>query len=62
VPRTNSAFWEKKIKYNRTKDRRITKLLRSRGWKVVRIWESTLRRWPDACLARVIRALKKSCS
>ena len=59
LPRTNSAFWKEKIRYNRTKDRRVTRLLRRQGWTVVRIWESTLKRQPDSCLRRVIRALGK---
>jgi DNA mismatch endonuclease (patch repair protein) len=60
LPHTNAAFWDEKIRYNRAKDKRVAKLLRSQGWTVVRIWESTLRRQPDACLRRVLRALEKS--
>jgi DNA mismatch endonuclease (patch repair protein) len=62
VPLTNSAFWRKKIKYNRAKDRRITKSLRIRGWTVIRIWESSLKRRRKASLSRVMRALQKGIS
>jgi DNA mismatch endonuclease (patch repair protein) len=58
MPHTNSAFWREKIKYNRAKDRRVSRLLRVQGWKVIRIWESTLRRRPDWCVARVARAIE----
>jgi DNA mismatch endonuclease (patch repair protein) len=59
LPKTNCEFWMKKIEYNRAKDRRVTKFWRDRGWTVIRIWESTLKRSPDACLNRVVRALEK---
>jgi DNA mismatch endonuclease (patch repair protein) len=62
LPKTNAAFWKEKIRYNRAKDRRVTKLLRGQGWTVVRIWESTLKRRPNSCLRKVLRALEKSSS
>jgi DNA mismatch endonuclease (patch repair protein) len=43
-PRTNAAFWRKKIEGNRTRDRRVNRALRARGWEVVRIWEHALAR------------------
>jgi DNA mismatch endonuclease (patch repair protein) len=60
LPRTNSAFWKEKIEYNRAKDRRVTRRLRRDGWIVIRIWGSTLRRRPNVCVSRVIRALKET--
>ena len=59
LPQTNPEFWMKKIQYNRAKDRRVTRFWRGRGWTVIRIWESTLKRCPDVCLNRVVRALEK---
>jgi len=59
LPSSNSAFWEEKIKYNRAKDRRVTRYLRKSGWTVIRIWESSLKRNCDACVGRIIRARKK---
>ena len=37
-PKTNAAFWRKKIAANRTRDRLVTRTLRARGWTVLRIW------------------------
>jgi DNA mismatch endonuclease (patch repair protein) len=59
VPVTNSVFWREKIRYNRAKDRRVARLLRARGWTVIRIWESALRKRPGWCVARVVRAVEK---
>lgn len=58
VPGTNASFWVQKIRYNRAKDRRVTRTLREAGWTVIRIWESSLKKRPDACLSRVLRALE----
>src|SRR5258707_566508 len=60
LPLTNAAFWEKKIRYNRAKDRRVARELRSLGWTVIRIWESALKRRSESCVARVVRALGKA--
>ena len=42
-PRTNARFWREKIARNRQRDREVTRELRRRGWRVVRIWEHELR-------------------
>ena len=57
-PRTNAAFWRKKISTNRTRDRLVTRTLRARGWRVLRIWEhAQMRRHERRLLARLHRAL-----
>jgi DNA mismatch endonuclease (patch repair protein) len=38
-PRSNVEFWEQKLKRNRERDREIDRLLRERGWEVLRVWE-----------------------
>jgi DNA mismatch endonuclease (patch repair protein) len=43
APRTAIGFWRKKIKGNRERDRKNSRELRARGWRVVRIWEHALR-------------------
>jgi DNA mismatch endonuclease (patch repair protein) len=59
MPLSNIPFWRKKIHYNRAKDLRVTRKLRRSGWAVIRIWESSLKKKPLACVARVVRALKR---
>ena len=39
------------------RDRRVTRELRGRGWKVIRIWQHSLKKSPAACLNRIHRAL-----
>jgi DNA mismatch endonuclease (patch repair protein) len=57
-PKTNAAFWRRKITRNRERDREVNRLLRARGWRVLRIWEHELRRSGERrLLARLRRAL-----
>ena len=39
TPKTRSEWWDIKINKNRLRDKKKSKILRSNGWKVVRIWE-----------------------
>lgn len=38
-PRTNSAFWRKKVADNIRRDKRVNRRLNRLGWSVLRIWE-----------------------
>jgi DNA mismatch endonuclease, patch repair protein len=44
LPVGNREFWQRKLDANRKRDRRVTRELRRRGWRVLRIWEHELRR------------------
>lgn len=54
-PKSNPEFWKEKIEANIVRDKQKSKLLKSRGWKVIIIWECELK--PAARIAR----LKKLC-
>jgi DNA mismatch endonuclease (patch repair protein) len=56
-PKTNRRFWDKKREYNICRDRRVNRQLRRQGWKVIRIWQHSLRKSPQNCLTRIRRAL-----
>lgn len=43
-PAGNRAFWRAKLARNQTRDRLVTRTLRKAGWRVLRIWEHSLRR------------------
>jgi DNA mismatch endonuclease (patch repair protein) len=59
IPKSNRDFWTAKVRNNRRRDRKVVRELRNRGWKVRRIWESSLRRQPRR-QARRITALIQS--
>jgi DNA mismatch endonuclease (patch repair protein) len=68
-PKTNAAFWRRKIARNRARDVEVGRALRRLGWRVLRIWEHELpsslgpmarpasRRKEQRLLARLRRAL-----
>jgi len=39
MPTTNYEYWSNKIHRNIERDKQVTKELRSKGWKVIRLWE-----------------------
>lgn len=41
-PRTNSDFWNDKLRINALRDRRNTRELRNSGWRVMIVWECQL--------------------
>ncbi|PIQ88491.1 MAG: very short patch repair endonuclease [Candidatus Omnitrophica bacterium CG11_big_fil_rev_8_21_14_0_20_42_13] len=46
-------FWREKIEANRQRDKRVSKFLRQKGWKVLRFWEHGIKRDEDAMLKKV---------
>jgi DNA mismatch endonuclease (patch repair protein) len=56
----NAGYWVPKIERNRRRDRQVTRLLRSRGWIVIRVWESDVRRDPVTAVSKILNALRKN--
>jgi DNA mismatch endonuclease (patch repair protein) len=55
-PVANAEFWKQKLAYNRARDRRLRRELRALGWRVLCVWEHSLR--DETSLAkRIGRAL-----
>jgi DNA mismatch endonuclease, patch repair protein len=58
---TRPAYWAEKIETNRRRDQRVSRELRRRGYKVVVIWECTLRRkFPADAIRRLVGLLEKA--
>lgn len=55
----NREFWIAKIERNIRRDREVNRLLRSRGWKVLRFWETEVRREPGLCLSEILGYLSQ---
>jgi DNA mismatch endonuclease (patch repair protein) len=56
LPKTNRSFWKRKIESNKRRDRRNARLLRNQGWRVITVWQCSLRD-PDKVLSRMKRML-----
>ena len=57
-PRTNRAFWQRKLARNLDRDRLVRETLKASGWRILRIWQHELTRKNEmTCAARIHRAL-----
>lgn len=59
IPKGNREFWKQKLDENRRRDRRMDRALRKAGWKVVRVWEHSLKSNDPILHRRLLKALKK---
>jgi DNA mismatch endonuclease, patch repair protein len=53
----STQYWLPKIEKNITRDKKNTRKLRKAGYKVIRIWEHTLKQNPEAALQKIIYAV-----
>jgi DNA mismatch endonuclease (patch repair protein) len=56
----NAEYWVAKIERNRVRDREVNRELRRMGWRVIRVWESDVRRHPSIVAARILRTAQSS--
>lgn len=56
-PASNAEYWMAKIDRNRRRDREVARLLKARGWRILRIWEHALKH-PTCVTARLARMLQ----
>src|SRR5260370_4744692 len=55
---TNAAYWCAKISRNKKRDKKITSLLSRSGWRVVRVWESEIKKDPRAVAMELKKILR----
>lgn len=56
-PSSRKDFWLQKLTANRRRDRRVSDALRHRGWRVIRIWEHSVKKNIDGCVERIRSAV-----
>jgi len=56
-PKTNANNWKIKIEGNKNRDRKVTRELRQKGYKVLRIWECEISKRPIHALRQLERML-----
>lgn len=56
-PKSSRAYWDLKIKRNKTRDQSNHSRLRTMGWSVIRIWEHELKGSTDLPV-RLVKAIK----
>lgn len=56
MPKSNKTFWSCKITANKNRDRQVMRNLRIAGWRVLRIWQHSLKAGDEGRLIRRILA------
>lgn len=57
VPKTNPGFWKTKLKRNKMRDTRHTRMLKEQGIVVIRFWEHELRESLMNCVEKVLTGM-----
>lgn len=55
---SNEAYWLKKIRRNMARDIAHTRTLLAQGWRVLRLWESSLKSTPSECINMALKAIE----
>lgn len=53
-----SEFWRRKIRSNRERDRKNFRKLRSRKWRVVRLWQHQIESNLNGCIKKIIKCVE----
>lgn len=56
-PVSNQSYWRAKIDRNRKRDKYVSRILKARGWRVIRLWECEIKNG-DAKVLRKLASLK----
>ena len=57
--KTNKEFWIEKIEGNIKRDKEVNEFLRKQKWKVIRFWGKSIKKDPERCAKRVLKAYEK---
>ena len=58
IPASNRQFWATKLAKNRARDRLVNRTLKSKGWRVLRIWQHEMKS-PERAIKRILRVLER---
>jgi len=56
-PKSNQNYWTAKLSRNRERDRLVAAEHRKLGWKIIRVWEHSIKTRPEACISRIKAAV-----
>ncbi len=59
MPVTNYEYWNEKIAENVARDKKVTKELKSQGWKVIRLWEYDVKNNFEKSIQKIVDAISK---
>ena len=56
---SNPDYWVSHIESNRKRDRKVNRVLRGRGYVVLRLWDTDIQKRPEWCVGRIRKALDR---
>ena len=56
--KTNTDFWESKIKRNIERDKEVNEYLHQNGWIIIRLWEKQIKKDTDECVKLIFDQIK----
>jgi len=56
----NSQYWVSHINKNRKRDKEVTKVLRDKGFVVIRLWDKDLHKRPEWCMSKIKKSLERA--
>lgn len=60
MPHSNRAYWNAKIKRNKTRDKEVSDWYYKNGWRLMRFWEHDLSgKGFDRCVMAIIKEAKR---
>lgn len=59
-PGRSGEYWDRKIRQNVERDRRVDRELREDGWQVLRIWDFEIRKDLSSAVERVVDMLNRT--
>ena len=59
MPATNYEYWSNKIARNKQRDKQVTNVLQSKGWKVIRLWEYDIKHRFEKSMNTILVAIEK---
>jgi len=59
MPKTNIKYWKNKIKRNIERDKYVNMELRKTGWKILRFWESDIKKNTLKIVKKIINVYNK---
>jgi G:T-mismatch repair DNA endonuclease (very short patch repair protein) len=60
MPKTNMVYWKAKIEHNKARDKYVNRVLRSKGWRVLRFWEHQVEKNLDFVTDRICMEMNKA--
>jgi DNA mismatch endonuclease (patch repair protein) len=58
IPQTREKFWSEKIERNRQRDKEVSSYYKKMGWKMLRIWEHSIKNNKIDQIDKIVKVLK----